>query len=235
MASALFPALGGYLFLQVCNATRPRFQHVPGYHLIFASALAGGVFYAAAFTAVAWLDLGDARVVSAALDHGAIAARYGTAIAAAVLSLCLALAFAQVANLFVTRETANHRAAVRAGRLREILLRDAMRRSGLVEISLRTGKSYVALVQEIAVTQPRDSDVLLIPVLSGYRDPETRRLRLPTNYFPTLERLGRDGMTRALPIAVPLSEVVSARPFDLEIWDEFHAPVRSGPGRNSTP
>ena len=218
---ALFPALGGYLFLLTCNTTRPRVQHVPGYHLVFASALAGVFFYAAAFIIAANLDLRNEPFVKTVLTHATMDVHLGTAVSAAALSVLLGLALALVINLRDSGDAANRRAAERAGRLREILLHNAMSGGGLVEISLRKGKSYVALVQKIVVGQPRSSDIVLVPLLSGYRHRDTRDLHITTNYFPILERLRTRGMASDLPVAVPLSEMVSVRPFDLEIWEEF--------------
>lgn len=218
---ALVPALGGFLFLLLCNATRPGTQQWPGYHLVFASALAGVVFYAVSFLAAASFDLGDAAFVKAALARGALDERYGTAISAAVLSVSLPPVAAWVANRWVSRETADRRAAERAGRLREILLHDAMRERGLVEVSLETGKSYVAFVQKVVIGQPHDSDVVLVPMLSGYRHRDTRDLHLTIHYAPILDRERTVGMTGDLPVGVALSRIVSVRPFDLAVWREF--------------
>lgn len=226
---ALVPALGGFLFLLLCNATRPGTRQSPGYHLVFASALAGVVFYAISFLAAASLDLGDAEVVRAALAHGALDGRYGTAVSAAVLSLSLPPVAAWVANRWVSREKADRRAAIRAGRLREIVLHDAMRERGLVEVSLETGKSYVAFVQQVVIAQPHDTDVVLVPVLSGYRHANTGDLHLTIHYAPILDRVRAVGMTGDLPVGVALSRIVSVRPFDLAIWREFTRASRSHP------
>ncbi len=226
---ALFPALGGYVFLLLCNATRPGVRHTPGYHLIFASALAGVVSYAVSFLIAACSDLGSVQVVKAALTRATMDARYGTAVSAAVLSVILPPVAAWVANRWVSRATADRRAAERTGRLREVLLHDAMSERGLVEVSLETGKSYVAFVQKIVIAQPQNADVLLIPLLSGYRHPETRDLHITTNYSSVLERQPEVGMNGDLPIGISLSGIVSVRPFDLAIWDEFARASRTDP------
>ena len=232
---ALFPALGGYVFLLLCNATRPRVQHMPGYHLVFASALAGIVFYGVSFLIAAASDLGTVQVAKAALRHATMDEHYGTVFTAAVLSLILPPVGAWTANRWVSRETADRRAAERTGRLREVILHEAMSEDRLVEISLQTGKSYVALVQKVVIGQPQSADVLLVPVLSGFRHPETRDLHITTNYFPILDRQRRRGATGDLSLGVPLSEIVSVRPFDLETWNEFHEPSRTEPGSNGGP
>ncbi len=240
---ALFPALGGYLFLLACSLTRPRVQPLPGYHLVFACALAGVFFYAVSFLVAVGFDLGNARVVKAALAHATLGEQYGTVVSAAVLSVILAAVVAvlvdgcalvveRCASIMsgrVPREMANLRAAERAGRLREVLLHNAMSERGLVEVSLETGKSYVAFVQKIIIGQPQSADVLLVPVLSGYRHPETLSLHLTTNYFPIIEWQQAQGMTGDLPVGVPVSAIVSVRPFDLEVWSTFPDPSLAGP------
>ena len=221
---ALFPALGGYAFLLLCNATRPRVRHASGYHLVFASALAGVVFYIVSFLMVACFDLGSVPVVKAALGHATMDMRYGTAVSAAVLSVTLPPVAAWMTNRWASRESSDRRAAERAGRLREVLLHEAMSERGLVEVSLESGKCYVAFVQKVVIAQPQYADVLLVPLLSGYRHPETRELHITTNYSSVLERQPEAGMNGDLPIGISLSGIVSVRPFDLAIWDEFTRP-----------
>ena len=217
LGALLFPALGGYLFLMLCHEMRHRVQHQPGYHLVFASAVVGALLFALGLAIAIALDLGSNSRVAAVLGHVSVDPRFGTAISATGLSFVLGLACALVGNRVCPLDAANRRAAERSGRLREVLLHDAIKAEGLVEVSLRTGKSYVGMVLGIAVAQPRDSDVALVPMLSGYRHPETRELCMTTNYWPLLRDRRELAQLLGLRVAVPLSAIVSARPFDLEV------------------
>ena len=207
---------------------------------MFASALAGVVLYSVSFAAAVGFDLGSAEIVKTALVHAAMGGRYGTAVSAAVLSMMLAFVVALVLNLFrilanllwswlrgrrVSFGAPKRREAERAGWLRQLLLHDAMREDGLVEISLETGKSYVALVNKIVMGQPQSSDVLVVPLLSGYRHPGTQELYITTNYFRILDRRTTDRLGD-LAVGIPVSRIVSVRPFDLAIWGKFHQPER---------
>ena len=224
LGALLFPALGGYLFLMRCHAMRHRVQQQPGYHLVLASALVGALLFALGLAIAIALDLGSNSRVAAVLGHASLDPRLGTAISATGLSLVLGLACALVGNGVFPLDAANRRAAEGSGRLREVLLHDAIKAEGLVEVSLRTGKTYVATVVGIAVAQPRDSDVALVPMLSGYRHSETRDLTITTNYSPLFGDPLDPGRLPGLRVVVPISEIVSVRPFDLEIYQKFHDP-----------
>ena len=221
LGALLFPALGGYLFLVLCHAMRHRVQQQPGYHLVFASAVVGALLFALGLAVAIALDLGSNSRVAAVLGHASMDPQFGTAISATGLSIVLGLLCATVGNLLCSVDAANRRAAERSGRLREILLHDAMKAGGLVEVSLRTGKSYVAQVQKIAVAQPQDSDVALVPMLSGYRHHETRELCLTTPYSALLGDPPDPGRLPDLRVVVPISEIASVRPFDLAVHRKF--------------
>ena len=74
------------------------------------------------------------------------------------------------------------------------------------------------------MAQPRDSDVALVPMLSGYRDSGTRELRITTHYSPLFGDPLDPGRLPDFRVVVPISEIVSVRPFDLEIYQKFHDP-----------
>ena len=227
LGALLFPALGGYLFLVLCHAMRHRVQQQPGYHLVFASAVVGALLFALGLAIAIALDLGSNSRVAAVLGHVSVDPRFGTAASATGLSFVLGLLCAAVGNLLCSKDAADRSAAERSGRMREVLLHDAMKAGELVEVSLRTGKSYVAMVLRIVGPQPRDSDVALAPILSGYRHPETRELYLTTPYSPLLGDPPDPDRLSELRVVVPISEIVSVRPFDLGVHRKFLR-LRSG-------
>ena len=143
---------------------------------------------------------------------------------------------------------ASRNAAARTGSFREVILSEAMSnaatrsvtarnaetgepappQNSLVEVVTTAGKSYVAMVQRIEPALPGDTDVCLIPALSGYRDAATRDLVITTNYLPLLEPSRRADLR----VAIPMSGIASVRPFDIEMYEEqFHnAPSRDSSG-----
>ena len=74
--------------------------------------------------------------------------------------------------------------------------------------------------------------VVLLPLLSGYRDAETRELIMTTDYRPMLKqwRLEKKGLSRGekqlghlssqdFLVALPHWEIASARRFDLKLYE----------------
>ena len=226
LGDLLVPALGGYLFLQIWHWSRIRFLREPGYHIVFRSAAVGLGLYLLASGAVAIIRRFDNAVIGAALTWVPMDPRSGAAGAASLLSVVLGFVMPLVLNLFHSQDEASRRAAKKAGRLREIVLDEAMRSWGFVEVTLRSSKSYVGLVHKIEMALPGDSDLALIPLLSGYRHQETRELRITTNYFPLFYESSEVRPSEAMRVTIPLSELVSVRPFDLEIYEKFQTSGR---------
>ena len=83
---------------------------------------------------------------------------------------------------------------------------------------MKTGRSYVGLVVSGDTPDVNWSgDVSLLQVFSGYRDSETRRLRLTNNYAKLDSFEVRE-------VVVMRSEIASIRPFNLD----FYRAVESG-------
>ena len=228
----LFPALGGYLFLLLWNWTRHDFLLWPGYHVVFRSAAAGLLLFAASFTLTVVFDLQSLESVCALIALTPIDSEFVDAVVAAAMSVALGVGVPPILNRFHSRETAARLTAERFGRRREVFIQDSILTDGLVEISTRSGKCYVAAAQQIEMALPGDSDVAVTPLLSGYREPETRRFRITSNYGPLLRHSRGAGQLLDLRIAIPLSEIVSVRPFDIELYVQFFDPD-SGSPRNS--
>ena len=87
---------------------------------------------------------------------------------------------------------------------------------------------------ESGVIRRDESDVALIPVLSGYRDSDTKELRITIDYAPVIrEWLGRntpDTSGRDFEIVFPISEIVSARIFLPEAVPLFRQATEPPPG-----
>ena len=134
----------------------------------------------------------------------------------------LAVLLAVIANVSIGRERSARLAAKWRGNLIECLMQDS---SGLVELTLETGKSYVGRVIESGIWTSNDSDVSIMPIFSGYRD-KKQQLQLMTSYIdPLLQEAsagalneGRYDVLSQFEIVLRKSRIVSARPFDLKVF-----------------
>ena len=116
------------------------------------------------------------------------------------------------------------RVARNSGDRLELLIDRAFDEEKLVELSLRSRKTYIGMATETSIGLHPDADVVLVPAMSGYRREATLELMVTTNYTQVLldhARAGSGRSIRDLGVAIPLTEVVSARLFDLDVFHSF--------------
>ena len=207
----LVPALAGYLFLRTWNPSRFGLMTESGYHVLFYSALVGLLLYVAGLGLEEWPPLpGWASTVFSWVEGGLSTRR------ATVWSLLLGVGLPQITNRFYSSEKGNRRAARKRGQFVASVLDDAMRMGRHVEVSLRDGKTYVGLVMRNPGVD--EEAVLLVPLLSGYRRPVDKRLVLTSNYARLLNARYAREWEEDLGVAIPQSNVMWARPFDLSLY-----------------
>ena len=154
-----------------CYRTRFKAERASGYHLFFRAAIAGSVLVVVAYTAtfLGALILPQVSRLWACL----IPFKYsGTAALSALLGVILP----PIINNFYGEEESARQAAKEEGDLIELLIAESIERQVDVELSLRSGKSYVGLALNSGLGTRGESDISLIPMASGYR---TRR---PTHW-----------------------------------------------------
>ena len=196
------------------NVVRYWLIHQVGYW-VFLPVLAVGMIFS-------WI----ADVVLAALEQTLGTEHHGSTSylddQSAVLPVTLAVSASILANVLIGRERSSRLAAKWRGSLMECLMQDS---SGLVELTLETGKSYVGRVIESGIWTSNDSDVSIMPIFSGHRDQE-HQLQLTTSYIdPLLQEASSEALSESssmflseFVIVLRKSRIVSARPFDLRAF-----------------
>ena len=215
----LLPAVGGYWLLTHCNYTRYRAERYSGYHLLFRSALYGVALYFAARFITFLLDLSWPSLTMLWEAH--VSVPFTSEV---MLSLVLAFLFPIGFNIFYDSERGARRTAGEVGDHIELLIDSSMRNRRLIELSLRSRKTYVGYATETGIGRNTDTDVILVPLLSGHRDTETLRLSLETNYDPVIETYMKTASSPTRPdlrVVIPLSEIVTARLFELSLYRVF--------------
>ena len=135
-----------------------------------------------------------------------------------------------IGNQFYGEEKAARRAATESGDLIELLTAKSIDDQRLIELSLRSGKSYIGFALESGITRQGESDIALIPMASGYRNKDTHELEITTNYAPVLgESLEKssDLVYEDFRIVIPMPEIVSARVFLPETYELFQGEDQS--------
>ena len=141
-----------------------------------------------------------------------------------VLSVLLGIVLPVVGNLFYGSARAARRTANDSGDLIELLIAESIEEQKPVEISLRSGKSYIGFALESGVARHGEPDVSIIPMASGYRDRDTQELEITTHYATVIqESLKQPSGISDLDfrVVIPITEIVSARVFLPEVYELF--------------
>ena len=169
----LLPVAGGYYFLTRWHCRRFVILRSDGYHVFLESSCCGLVLFLAAY-ALSWF-LKFKFDYQVPLDH------------VLVLSAFLGLV-AHPFNLACDENNAWKKAARDHGDAVELMLFDAAEKKSLVELSIKSRKSYIGYIT--SSTPPasrRDApDVSIIPILSGYRRQGNCDLVIQINYAELL-------------------------------------------------
>ena len=220
----LVSAIAGYWLLTTSNLTRYSAARSSGYHIFFRSSFSGVCLFGLSYLLLSLLYHACPRNEFPWSDLSP-----DTFTDAVILSFLWGVALPSLFNLFYSNDDGAARAARNAGDAIESLIAESFDERKLVEITLKSGKSYVGLATAIPISTQADADVSLIPYASGYRDRDTQDLRLTVNYAPTLRRVRDKELDldySDFRIAIASSEIVSARFFDFEVFRQFQpAPV----------
>ena len=214
------PTLGGYLFLRILYYTRYSVLRDSGYHVLFTSAIVGFILGIVARLIVVFLLIPLLpRFVEIWKSH--VPSDYSGTV---VLSFLLGCVLPPVINQFYGKEKATQKVAVESGNLIELLIRESIDKEKFVELSLRSGKSYIGLAFKSDIARHGESDVALLPLRSGYRKEDTHELEITTDYAPVLWN-SLEGLLNLdyedFRIVIPMSEIVSARIFDPDVYELF--------------
>lgn len=217
----LLPALGGYWLLTHLHYTRYQAVRYSGYHILFRSAIVGAVLLLTA-QAIVWAVNHYLPSVSAKWEP-LVPVQY---LDAAALSFVLGLLLPAIGNRFIDADKAVRQAARKSGDIIELLIAESIERGNLIELSLRSGKSYIGIALVSGIEKHIDSDVSLVPIWSGYRNKDTQELHITTEYASVIAQSIRESTgiaSRDFQVVIPMSEIVSARTFHPEAYERFQA------------
>lgn len=226
-SALIVPVLAGYLFLVTSWPTRYSTVRRSGYHLFFNSALVGALLLVVARLITNSYGSPCSPLQAWWREFGNFP--YSGTLA---LALGLALGVAGLVNgfilLFSDRSRWAKKAAKKYGNLIDWLMADALGTGSLLEFTTKSGKSYVGFPQRSDLSVGDSSEIALIPVLSGYREAESRKLEFTTDYWRVYLAMEDEG--GPLPhlesddflLIVPRGELISARRFDPHAYDYFN-------------
>lgn len=212
----LLPLLGGYMFVLNFNPLSYWARNQSSYHVLFASAVAGA-FSLGFATGLAWLYLGQ----TPKKDWG-----YLFEIPWLLPStIAFVLGFSSfLLNLFpvFSKRKAALRAAQKKNDNLALLLTRALVKRIPVAISLKSGKVYIGYITREPETFTHEMKYTqILPVLSGYRETNTKELKITTNYAATLKKLDFKPQN-PYDIIIPIEEIETVRFHDNYLFQGFN-------------
>ena len=215
----LIPVVTGYWFLTHLHFTRYGALRDSGYHVFFRAVIAGVILAFIAYTSIFLLNPHIPEVST--IWESFMPIPYSGML---TLTILLGWALPIVGNLFYSKEKAARRAARQSGDLIELLIVESIEEQRLIELSLKNGKSYIGFALESGITSQDESDISLIPMVSGYRNRNTQELEITTNYAPVVQKSLKETLDLAYEdfrVVIPMPEIVSARLFHPETYERF--------------
>ena len=207
--------LAGYVFTVTSNLGRYWFMRKQGYELLFVILFVGWWIHnlmVLCSPGLQWLleacgvNFSDAEVSENMRDR---TITNGGIVVASLLAVLL--------NLKFDGRTAAKLVARASGDIIECILQRAVEEVRMVELAMENGKCYVGFPLDSGITTSGDSDVSVLPIMSGYRDKDTKDLRITVHYANVLSaRKGRS--LEDFLVALPKDQVLSARLFDLDVY-----------------
>ncbi|MFV0218682.1 hypothetical protein OBK23_03215 [Empedobacter falsenii] len=94
----------------------------------------------------------------------------------------------------------------------------------LLMITTKSNKVYIGQVTKLS--EPlENTHIIIIPTLSGYREKETQKLLITTDYTDVIENAAEDEKTQLLDnklgVIIPFTEIVLISRFDFKIFGQF--------------
>jgi hypothetical protein len=223
----LFPILGGYYILIKSELFRYRQQRLEPQKLIFNSFLSGIILMmlALVFTAlVSWVA--PSFVDWARTLYPLKAEYFGTC----VLAFLIGVGFTEVSNLFVKKDKYISRAINKIGNEFERLCESCYRNTDMIQLSLKNDKCYVGWVKSLPIPSS-SSHITILPVYSGYRNKENKRLQFTTQYLDVYATYVREGdvldIRDLAALVIKIDEIVSANKFDPDMYERFNSTALS--------
>ncbi len=230
----LVPIIAGYWYFIRSNRTKYTAKRLSGYDLFFHSAVYGFVFFLAGSLLFLLCSSLSSSLIPSILHilqqstkdfEIEITASSLTISGVFLVTLALAHVLPILGNLVFDEILYAKKAAYQNNDYVEWLLQDCMENDVFSEISTRSSKFYIGLALRSGITSTEDSDIMLIPFWSGYRDKDTRELVITTSYSSVLRKAFQNEFKNVnygdFRICLPMSEIVSVRKFDFDVFDYF--------------
>ncbi|HKW96836.1 MAG TPA: hypothetical protein VJN43_03840 [Bryobacteraceae bacterium] len=224
---ALLPLLAGFLFLRSCYYYKIRSQRFEGYRLLLESA---GWAVVLAFLGRLVTFGGHLVIAGSVFEQRFTEFMPFPFGGTACVTLALGPLLAWLVNLNIDEVRAKDLAIDQAEDALLALFVDAVDDDSALLLTLDSRKIYVGFVTESPNLEKENRYLVMLPVISGYRNADDLTVTFTTDYI-SLWRGGNVPPESFLTV-IPVSTIKTASAFDLAIYDQHFARRRLAPVGN---
>lgn len=152
-----------------------------------------------------------------------------------IFSCIISLFFVWLSNVIIRKRFKKDEPIVWAIRQNgdeiERLFKDSVEQGFAMQITLKNNKVYVGFSETIPIPQ-KTNYLTITPIISGYRDSETKKLHITTDYFRVVDEFiqeieeQKDESVETInlntDIIIKQDEILSASVYDQKIYEKFN-------------
>lgn len=231
----LLPLCGGYFILLNFSYFKYRYQRLSSQRLLFSSVIAGVFLLFTTLLLRYFIGILFPYLIPVTADflESHFPVRHIDYLWTSCFSFFLAILFTGLSNLIVKLFVESYKpisyAVKKSGDEIEKLFRISAITGELMQLTLKNNKVYIGFTDIIPV--PKETNYLTItPVLSGYRNSETKELMITTDYFKVLEiytTQNPDFEIYSIDISIKQDEILTASLYSQTVFDLFNKSERS--------
>lgn len=231
----LLPLIGGYLFLLIYPFARFAHQRLDRQRLLFHSIVLGLVLAIISFVLRDFLEARNPELIKGV--QKVMPERFrnkglGTPFVAFNLGWILGILFwtaTFMAARFFPRLKGNSLSAYLAIKITgddfDKMFAEAFIKKEMMQITLRNNKVYVGYIKKLA-PPTQANQLTILPVISGYREAETKKINFITEYLSIYQKYIGTGQITAIDdmemqILILRDEIITVNKFHTDVFDSF--------------
>jgi hypothetical protein len=228
----ILPLCAGYFILVYSLLFKYNIQRFHQRRLLFESIIAAIIILVSAFTFRTLIELAFPKIIPYFLEKLSFVPidkpdYFWTAFFSCVIAVILVI----LSNYIIKKFYGNYEPIIWAIRKNGDELEKLFERSAtegkIMQLTLKNNKIYIGFCETIP--EPQKTNYLVIsPVLSGYRDSETKKMEITTDYFKIIDNYveNLDDSTTSVElntdITIKQDEILTASIYEQEIYDMFN-------------
>lgn len=232
----LIPIITGYFILTNSSLLKYNSQRLTRSRILFESILIGVVSIGVGFLIRTTIEIIFPKLIPFLINSFSVIPFEKSDYFWTFLFSCLiAVVFFLVLELIILRFYSKNDAIIWAvkknGDELETLLKDSVLNGQTIQLTLSNHKVYIGFCEETPIPQ-KTNYVSISPILSGYRDPKTKKVTITTDYFEVVdgfikdieekEQVELEKITLNTDVVIKQDEIVTAGIYEQEIFDKFN-------------